>query len=407
MLPAIMENTMRIWLAMALILLAAGARADYTGVWKGSLGQQPIEACFNDDGNGHYFYTKYGKSISLKQPDKDMQGQWYEGKKKNPTGGWTLPPPQGDSILGTWRNRQGRYPLTLIRLSHGTCASDEFRHDLAAARTAAAKPATAPSTAPSPTATTTATDTTASTDTDPDETCGDAEEKQIPQLVAEGRTAADFVPKDWVLDEGSELEEDFDGDGHNDLAFSLTDNNPALKCKHFGQDFDQNPSMIVVLLGKPGGGYRLLVADSTIVPQPQTNMDPPFDGIKSHKGVLEVDLHYFMNAGGWDMGNTSFKFRYDKGCMRLIGYDNLNHNRASGDEDETSINTASGKAHLTHTPGGGGQGNDGQGNDAQGAVEQASSNWVRLKQNPHICLGKVSDGDGFSFDATTVFGLSQ
>lgn len=386
---------MRFWLAMALMLLAVGARADYTGVWRGTLGQQPVEACFNGDGNGRYFYTKYGKAIRLKQPDKDMQGQWYEGKAKKPTGGWTLSAPQGDSVLGTWRNRQGRYPLALTRVAQGGCASDDFRQDLAAARAAATTPATTALTAaasPSPTVASTATDAAAATDADTEETCGDAEEKQMPQLVAEGQTAAAFVPKGWVLNEDSVLEDDFNHDGRKDLAFSLQDNNPALKCKHFGQDFDQNPSMIVVVLGKAGGGYQLLVADTALVPQPQTNMDPPFDGIKSHKGVLEVDLHYFMNAGGWDAGTTSFKFRYDQGCMRLIGYDNMNHNRASGDDDDTSINTASGKAQITHTP---------------GDDSKATANWVRLKQNPRICLGKVGDSDGFGFDASGTFGISQ
>ncbi|NWD74492.1 hypothetical protein HX890_10270 [Pseudomonas gingeri] len=122
-------------LLLPLITLSPFAHADLAGVWKGTLGQSPITACFNPQpGNGaSYYYQRFLTPIQLTQ--KQAGEPWIEEGK---TGFWQLEAPQGDTLTGTWSKSQGSQPIPLHLERIGTpsnaggCASDAYNAALEA-----------------------------------------------------------------------------------------------------------------------------------------------------------------------------------------------------------------------------------------------------------------------------------
>lgn len=107
-----------------LLLIAAGlpaiaADGPQVGVWDGTLGGQPVIACFNNDDSGAYYYRRHLHAIYLEAEDK-TPGHWFEtadgGDKK--TGEWVLSRIEADRIEGQWSNPGGtrRLPVALTRV---------------------------------------------------------------------------------------------------------------------------------------------------------------------------------------------------------------------------------------------------------------------------------------------------
>ncbi len=207
-----------------------------------------------------------------------------------------------------------------------------------------------------------------------------------PTLATQGADAKAFVPEGWKLE--SEIKGDLDKDGTEDLALVLRMADPANVIKAYeGSDtmFDTNPRMLAVALGQEGG-YRLAFENHTLIPRNvNSSQDDPLSetgGVTIENGTLKVTLYLFMSAGGWDMGNTSFRFRIEKEKLRLIGYDSYNVHRASGKIDEVSINLLTGKVIIT------------TGNISE---DEGKSTVKRLKTNPVVTIDDLGEwGEGFA-----------
>jgi len=131
-------------LSLSVMPLAMAADASLQGVWQGTLGGADIVACFNQpgsgsDSSGSYYYTRYKAPIML---SKD-QGKtaWKETDANNQvTGNWSLNPPQGGNITGSWTHpKTGKSLPVALRLlaaagglDHPTCASDAYNTALEA-----------------------------------------------------------------------------------------------------------------------------------------------------------------------------------------------------------------------------------------------------------------------------------
>ncbi len=105
------------------------------GVWQGTLGAQPIRACFNEDvPYGLYFYQSHLSDIPLQQPDGN-EAQFVEGDGdahvKAPQ--WTLASAGPDSLAGKWTSGSRTLPITLKRVpvkaseDMGPCGSLEYQ----------------------------------------------------------------------------------------------------------------------------------------------------------------------------------------------------------------------------------------------------------------------------------------
>jgi hypothetical protein len=203
-----------------------------------------------------------------------------------------------------------------------------------------------------------------------------------PRLPAEAATAQGFVPKGWAIE--SRAEGDIDGDSRPDLALVLRsrDRKNVIPQEMCGETLDTNPWMLAVLLARPGGGYRLAVENHALIPRRDDACR--LDGLAAiavERGALRLDFERMMSAGGWDMGTTTFKWRWREGALRLVGFDYSNVSRNSGATGAISINYPAGRVKIS------------TGNIDS---DREKVRWTTLRRRTAPTIEEV--GDGLAFD---------
>ncbi len=165
-----------------------------------------------------------------------------------------------------------------------------------------------------------------------------------PKLAPRAPSVEAFVPAGWKLE--SKVSGDLNGDGRDDAALVLRDDNPRNVIDARGRGgperYDTNPRILAVAFADAAGGYNLALENHTFVarttePSFQDPLDP--DGVQAggvdiKRGALVVTLGYF----GGDMGHMAYTFRFRNGHFELIGYDRVNVERFKGTINEVSIN---------------------------------------------------------------------
>ena len=207
-----------------------------------------------------------------------------------------------------------------------------------------------------------------------------------PRLPTQGASVDAFVPTGWALEQHDEG--DLDKDGRDDVVMVLRMQSPANVIANDGlgaERFDTNPRLLAVLFAGEGG-YRLALQDHALIPRPDNPvMDDYLDGddaVTVRRGAFTVSLRSWASAGSWYTSATTFTFRQQDGCFRLIGYDQTWLHRASGETGSTSLNFAAGKGVFE-----------------QGTMESdapLASKSVAIPRRPLPCLQDI--GDGFAYD---------
>ena len=165
----------------------------------------------------------------------------------------------------------------------------------------------------------------------------------------------DFVPPGWKVIQADIG--DLDKDGANDTVLVIEQDNPVNRKQNDGMGervLNLNPRHLIVLLKTPSG-YHKAVEATHFLPS-QNSADTPCltdpmdyageDSIQIERGTLKISLQDWFSCGSWDSSNYEFKFRYDNGRFRLIGFDQSTHMRNSGDATSYSTNFLTGKKKV-------------------------------------------------------------
>lgn len=212
-------------------------------------------------------------------------------------------------------------------------------------------------------------------------------EVKYPVLPAHADRAQGFIPPGWRLERTRQG--DLGGDGRKDLLLILRMQDPANRIANEsagGERFDSNPRMLAIAFADAAGGYRLLVQDHALIPRPDNpNADDYLDGedaVAIRGGRMFVRLHWWLSMGGWGTSDTTYAFRWQDGCFRLIGHDRAELQRNSGETRKTSANYLTGKVRID-----------------TGGIEDGdtATQWSRLPSKAPLCLQQV--GNGFEFDS--------
>lgn len=210
-----------------------------------------------------------------------------------------------------------------------------------------------------------------------------------PVLPAQAASIDAFVPEGWRIE--ADLRGHLDAGNMPDALLLLRMDDPAnvLDNAGFGVErFDTNPRKLVALLAQPLGGWQRVVQDHVLVPRPDSPVqddylgDAPAEALRIHPNrTWSINLHSWTSAGSWYTSETTYTFRFERGCMRLIGLDDTTTHRGSGETSQQSINYLTGKAWRQ-----------------DGSIEDDTpgpQRWTRLKSKARVCIEDIGDGFGY------------
>jgi len=167
-------------------------------------------------------------------------------------------------------------------------------------------------------------------------------EVAMPSLPVRAASVDAFVPPGWTVE--ARLDGAVDTDARPDVVLLLRDGDPANVVHNDGlgvDTLDTNPRLLVVLAAEADGGYRRLAqSDQAIRRNTRPEISDPLEegGLSLERRVLSITTGFFSSAGSWSMGHTTHKFRWQDGCMRLIGYDDSSVQRNTGETTDISVN---------------------------------------------------------------------
>lgn len=205
----------------------------------------------------------------------------------------------------------------------------------------------------------------------------------VPQTV---RSVQAFIPRGWKLEQS--VRGDLNGDKLADIAVAIRSTDPNLivtNKRGLGRDqFDSNPRTIIVALAQKGGGFRRVAVNNTLIPRIDNGViDDPFEDnpMVIAGGALKIAIRFWSSAGSWSMSSTSFSFRYRDGGMFLVGYDQTDIDRSSGEEIKISANFLTGRMST-----------------AVGSIEHSrvKTSWKNIGRKPLIRFENVGDAWEFS-----------
>lgn len=174
------------------------------------------------------------------------------------------------------------------------------------------------------------------------------------ESTADSSVFSAFVPQGWVLVQSAVG--DLNKDQQPDAVLVIQQQDQANIIANDGlgmPELNLNPRRLLVLLHSESG-YRQVLATEHFLPTEHDEHTPcladPIEeggGVGISRGLLTVNLTYWLSCGSYSVSSYQFKFRYDDERFRMIGLDTDHFSRSSGEQYQTSINYLTGKVKRT------------------------------------------------------------
>jgi len=168
-----------------------------------------------------------------------------------------------------------------------------------------------------------------------------------PKIKESASKTSDFIPAGWKI--LGEAKGDLNGDKIADVAVVLQGTNPKFISKNDSlgtETFDTNARLLIVLFGGKDC-YKLIEQSKTAVASSDSpTMEEPFDSVEIKNGVLQLEQHIFMSAGGWTTSRHTYKFRYQNAGFAVIGADIVSVQRNTGEMEDRSYNFLTRKVKI-------------------------------------------------------------
>ncbi|MBP1851903.1 lysozyme inhibitor LprI family protein [Rhizobium halophytocola] len=209
----------------------------------------------------------------------------------------------------------------------------------------------------------------------------------LPETVDD---VAAILPEGWRVE--TKLSGDLNRDGAADRVLVLHATDPArlVEDKASGRPpLDTNPRMLAVYFALKTGGFRRAAQDHSLIPRvvDWQLSDPLGDevngGVAVTGGTLRIRLGLFASAGGWDLGTSSYTFRWQDNAFALIGFDRDTVNRGSGKTLTRSYNYLIRREQIV---------------SGDIASDETKTRWRDLPDHPLLVLGQIADGLAFDPD---------
>lgn len=155
-----------------------------------------------------------------------------------------------------------------------------------------------------------------------------------------------LVPNGWKILSSSEG--DLNKDNRADITMIIEKLKPDVLIKDDdGKAIHNNPRKLLVFL-KHQTGYQLATENKTIPVAEEKNscLEDPLaetDGVKINKGILTLELSYFMSCGGWEWPRHAYTFKWQNNDFQLIEFDYNSFYRNSGEMTNKSYNFSTSK----------------------------------------------------------------
>ncbi|MGH1351828.1 MAG: hypothetical protein ACRBBN_13640 [Methyloligellaceae bacterium] len=180
---------------------------------------------------------------------------------------------------------------------------------------------------------------------------------KYPQIAETGKNIQQFVPEGWKihrpLDGKDIVYGDLNKDGIKDVALVLQHTNKVIEAKLCNENYEppaDYPRILVILLGRKDGSYRLSTRNNKLLFRSNEGgiLGDPLENLKIERGTL-VTEYYGGSAWRW---RITQRFRLENTGWHLIGY--TRHDHWTGDPDSSlteDYNLITGKIEVTKKSG--------------------------------------------------------
>lgn len=163
----------------------------------------------------------------------------------------------------------------------------------------------------------------------------------------------EWIPSGWKLI--STATGDLNADGSDDAVLVIEENNLKNQKQNKGlgeMAINENPRRLLVLIKTPTGFQQFSNIEHFIPSAADLNspcLADPLEGggVTVQRGLLKVSFQYWSSCGSYGVIHRTFGFRSEGKRFRLVGLDEWEFMRNSGERSEYSINYLTRKKKIT------------------------------------------------------------